>query len=278
MDLLIAANSVAKSAADAVPTSGTPQYATDGNPVTGVSATTFPAYHYNMLMGELYNLVTAAGLTPSGSDWTQVAQAVNALVGARPRGMLTFGASGTFTVPADVFSVEYELWGAGGAAGGSVGSGGAGAGGGAGAYVRGKLSVTPGQEISVIIGKGGVGTNGADGTSGGSSFIGSDIKAIGGSYGTAGVNTTSNGWGLGGKASGGNININGYPGQGATSLTSTTAISGQGGGSFGGGPSFSISVKGNGAGGTYPGGGGSGSVGDGYAGGAGSDGACIFQW
>ncbi|MDN7351752.1 glycine-rich domain-containing protein [Acetobacter senegalensis] len=250
----------------------------DRDDTKGINGTDLVEADLNAWMNEIINIIKWGGLTPDASDLGQAVKAIAAWVNARPRGMLTFGASGTFTVPADVFSVEYELWGAGGAAGGSVGSGGAGAGGGAGAYVRGKLSVTPGQEISVIIGKGGVGTNGADGTSGGSSFIGSDIKAIGGSYGTAGVNTTSNGWGLGGKASGGNININGYPGQGATSLTSTTAISGQGGGSFGGGPSFSISVKGNGAGGTYPGGGGSGSVGDGYTGGAGSDGACIFRW
>ena len=82
MELLIAANSVPLAQADTVPASGTPQYATDGNPAVGVAPTDAPAWHYNMVMAELVVLVTAAGLTTSGATWTQIAQAVG-IIGKR---------------------------------------------------------------------------------------------------------------------------------------------------------------------------------------------------
>lgn len=55
-------------------------YFTDGNPATGVTATVLPAEFMNMVMMELANLVTAAGLELSKSDFTQVTQAVKELI------------------------------------------------------------------------------------------------------------------------------------------------------------------------------------------------------
>ena len=74
MDLIIGANTVPASGRDVTPTTGTPQWATDGNPSASPSipATDFPAYHYNMVIAELYNLILAAGLTPDGTNWQQV--------------------------------------------------------------------------------------------------------------------------------------------------------------------------------------------------------------
>lgn len=80
MDLLIADNSVPFANADVAPTSGTPQWATDGNPATGVAATIAPAYHYNSLMGEQYHIVVTSGLTPNGADYTQVLSGLRRLL------------------------------------------------------------------------------------------------------------------------------------------------------------------------------------------------------
>lgn len=79
MDLIIADGSVPLANADLVPSTGTPQYATDGNPATGVPATVAPAYHYNMLTAELYAFLAAAGITPSGGNWGQVLAATKKL-------------------------------------------------------------------------------------------------------------------------------------------------------------------------------------------------------
>jgi len=79
MDLLIAPNTVPQSQADVAPPSGTPGWATNGNPSTGVPATTLAAYEFNAMMAELTNAIAAAGLTPSRFDNTQLAQAMRAM-------------------------------------------------------------------------------------------------------------------------------------------------------------------------------------------------------
>ena len=58
----------------------TPGYFTNGNPQTGVPATILDADFMNMLMMELINLVSAAGLTPSKSNYSQLLAAVKAVV------------------------------------------------------------------------------------------------------------------------------------------------------------------------------------------------------
>ena len=81
MHLLIAAGSVPFAQASLAPSTGTAQYATDGNPGAGIPATIAPAWHYNMLMTEIYNVVVNAGLTPSDTNWDQLDQAITARLG-----------------------------------------------------------------------------------------------------------------------------------------------------------------------------------------------------
>jgi len=66
----------AATAPDAIPAAGTEGYWTAGDPATGKVPTQFTPAWYNMMQEELRNVVVAAGLTPSKTDWTQVAKAV----------------------------------------------------------------------------------------------------------------------------------------------------------------------------------------------------------
>lgn len=81
MNRLRAANSVALSAADKAPTTGTPEYATDGDPTASppVPATIWPAYAWNMVQEELLLFVTMAGFTPDDTNWGQVYAAAEVL-------------------------------------------------------------------------------------------------------------------------------------------------------------------------------------------------------
>ena len=79
MDRLIAPNSVDADHADTAPVTGTPGFATDGNPATGVPATLWPSYQYNAIQEELIAIIDAGSLTPSKETNTQVRDAVLAL-------------------------------------------------------------------------------------------------------------------------------------------------------------------------------------------------------
>lgn len=81
MDRLIAPNSVPFAQADTAPVTGTPQYATDGDPATNVPATLWPAYAFNALQDEIYNVVVSAGLTPNRAVWNQLLTAIQTLIG-----------------------------------------------------------------------------------------------------------------------------------------------------------------------------------------------------
>jgi len=61
MDLMIAPNSVPFSGADTAPVTGTPQWATEGNPAAGIAATNLRAYQINALMAEITAVIAAAG-------------------------------------------------------------------------------------------------------------------------------------------------------------------------------------------------------------------------
>ncbi|CAB3759389.1 hypothetical protein [Paraburkholderia solisilvae] len=80
MDRLIASNSVPLAQADTAPASGTPQYATDGNPAAAIPATLWPAYAFNALQDEIYNVIVAAGLTPNRNAWNQLLAAIQAML------------------------------------------------------------------------------------------------------------------------------------------------------------------------------------------------------
>lgn len=58
---------------------GTQGFFTDGSPGTGVPATILRADFMNMVMMELINVVTAAGLTPSKTAYDQLLTAINSL-------------------------------------------------------------------------------------------------------------------------------------------------------------------------------------------------------
>lgn len=58
---------------------GTPGYFTNGNPVTGIAPTILDADFMNMVMMELTNVVTAAGLTPSKTVYNQLLTAIRAV-------------------------------------------------------------------------------------------------------------------------------------------------------------------------------------------------------
>jgi hypothetical protein len=256
MQRLIATNSVPLSGADTQPTSGTPQYATDGVPGT-TSPTIWPAYAWNMAQDEIVNAVDAAGLTPSGTNWAQLAQAIG-IIGRR---QVVITSSTTFTVPAGIYLIDYIITGGGGGganaaaafppSGSNEASGG---GGGSGGTVIGTIAVTPGQVLTVTVGAGGTAQ-----VTGGTSSITGVASATGG----LGASFTSSGLSAGsgpGVGSGGAINLEG--GWGGDGQSGVVAFAGNGGASYwgggvrafaagGGGPT--TGPYGAGGGGTYNG-------------------------
>ncbi|BBC78720.1 bacteriophage tail fiber protein [Acetobacter orientalis] len=115
MDLLIATNTVAQEQADKAPASGTPGWATDGNPATGQLATDAPAWHYNMMMSELIAVIKAAGITPSNADWSQVLKAMQTIFSPAQYGVAPFSASlaqliGGYPLGAIAFDAVGNYW------------------------------------------------------------------------------------------------------------------------------------------------------------------------
>jgi hypothetical protein len=159
----------------------------------------------------------------------------------------TFNTSGTYTVPAGVYAVSVELWGA----GGFNPSNNAGAGGGA--YVKSKpIAVTPGSTIPVTVGSGGssatnssfggfITANGGGGQNGGSKNFASNVLVsyAGGRGGNGAVSFST--LGGGGGAAGGPIGV-GRDGQNATFST----VGAGGNGSFSGGGSGGNGALGSG--------------------------------
>jgi hypothetical protein len=105
-------------------TPGTQGFFTNGNPASGVAATILDADWLNMVQTELVNVVAAAGLTPSKTTYTQIRDAIKALI-AQPQTNLVSGvvgdsrnlsmnvvaASATATLTADEIIVESALGG-----------------------------------------------------------------------------------------------------------------------------------------------------------------------
>ena len=185
--------------------------------------------------------------------------------------------SGSWTVPANVTSVNVFLFGGGGGGGSNAHSenysvddtyaDGKGGGGGSGYMAKSTLTVTPNQSISITIGAGG-----RVGQAGGTTSFGSLLSANGGSAGESG-RTDGYSHGYGGK--GGDGGSGGAGGYGSHTVPATNPSSitylenggaGGNGAQFGGGAG-SIGANG-GNGGTYGGGGGAGANGH-YSGGTG---------
>lgn len=127
--------------------------------------------------------------------------------------------SGAWTVPADVFKLKVFATGGGGGGGGSITGDGPtpGSGGGAGGTAISELMVTPGQVLNIIIGAGGVGVNGLNGTVGGETFVR--------------INTAIIAYGRGGSAGVKNSNV--ATNQGTASSLGSDIINGGGGGGGG---------------------------------------------
>lgn len=213
-----------------------------------------------------------------------------------------FTSSGTFTVPAGVTSITVECWGGGGAGGGNNSTADGGGGGGGGAYSRRTLSVIPGTSYSYVIGAGGTGASGSDGTAGGDTWFGSaaTVMAKGGSGGLRVTGGLPGAGGAGGSAAASVGDVKYSGGNGGRGRNSNTGRGGPGGSSAGtaangvSGPDPWATVTaaaapsgggkggdgGTGAGlaGSLPGGGGGGSGEGNVAGGNGAGGQIIISY
>jgi len=69
-------NTTAAASPPAAPTGHDPGYFTGGNPSTGVAPTILSPHWLNTVMLELLNVLVAAGLDPSRTDATQVADSI----------------------------------------------------------------------------------------------------------------------------------------------------------------------------------------------------------
>jgi len=131
----------------------------------------------------------------------------------------TFSTPGnnTFTVPDNITEIIVECWGSGGAGGGFHQPDGVpgywGGGGGGGSYAKATLNVSPGQQITVNVGKEDVGGSTRDTEDEYASWVGSpfSIKAAGGSRGGGPLVSGKPRGGLGGVPSG-FLLIDGNPG------------------------------------------------------------------
>jgi len=178
----------------------------------------------------------------------------------------------TWTVPACVFTVTVKAWGGGGAGGGARATDRNGGGGGGGAYSTVvNYTVSPGQQLTIVVGAGGTGVAGANGNNGAASSVtivsGPVIcLAAGGNGGLMGANSSSSGAGGLGGAIANNIPVgvgfSGGRGGNSNPVTTSTDQSGAGGGGAG--------TSANGANGANNGG--AGGAGGATGGGAGGNG------
>ena len=148
---------------------------------------------------------------------------------------------GNWTVPANISTVEYLVV-AGGGGGGYYGGGGGGGG-----FRNGTVSVTPGSNLTVTVGTGGIaGANSGTGQGGnGSNSVFASITANGGGGGGSYYTSTANHNGINGGSGGGAVGtgsivgtgISGQGNNGGTGITyqSTRYNGGGGGGASGGG-------------------------------------------
>lgn len=272
---------------------------TNGSVSTGVTPTILDAGWFNAVQDELVGAIEGAGLTLDASSDVQLLAAIKALIAAK-HGVKTFSAAGSFTVPADIYTVYVSGIGGGGGGGGGGGcisgtSGAGGGGGGVGSFTFKKaITVTPGQVIAVTIGAGGsagaAGTstaNGGNGGAGGATSFGSLLTLSGGAAGSGAQSATSSNASVAGGAAGagggaGSDGSKGYslplgiPGIGSGSPFGSTGPHSRSGDSSGGGGATPVGYGGGGGGG---GGAYSGSTASsGGPGGAGAPGFLIVEW
>lgn len=196
-----------------------------------------------------------------------------------------FREDGTFTVPETVNEITIIACGGGG--GGALQWKGAPAGGGGAACIKKTSSVSPGQKISITIGKGGEGGKPRDsiGKAGTATVVGSIVTCAGGQGGQESENGGGGAAGGSGGGKGGNAVRNGTGSNGENGLYGTGGKGskvnqygiGGGGGSYGNGGNAASTTDQNGGDGGY-GAGGGGGKGLSNRGGNGGDGIVIIRW
>jgi len=190
-----------------------------------------------------------------------VAVVVTLLVGLSTAGaqtIQTFDATGTWTAPTGITSLNYLIVGGGGGSGCNAGGGGGGGG-----VKLGTVVVSPGTAYTMTVGDGGVA-----GICGGGTYAGNgSASSISGSGLTA---ITADGGGAGGIANDNGSNGASGGGGGANGGTATTGGSGTSGEGYGGGNSYGSAYYSGGGGGGADGVGANGTAAAGGSGGPGA--------
>lgn len=166
---------------------GTRWYKGSGNntAANGISSATVSGF----TAGTAYYFRCFSYAVKSNAEWVH---ATSYTATATPaKGSKVFKASGSFTVPAGVRSIDIFCVGGGGAGGSgntsNTSSNQINGGGGGGGYTAQKLqyAVTPGTVFSIVIGAGGAGGSATSGASGGTTSFGSVVSAAGGKGGSS---------------------------------------------------------------------------------------------
>jgi hypothetical protein len=204
------------------------------------------------------------------SDAATVSVQVNG-GGSGSQAFVYSGGAQQFEVPACVFSITAKVWGAGGAGSNTATCPQTSAGGGGG-YATGAFSVIPGQQLTLIVGQGGV--TGSSSTTYGGGGGGDQWRGSGGGRSgivRSGVEVITAGAGASAGCSNSSGDYRGGAGGGLLGQAGTTGNAGQGGTQSAGGAGAACS--GSSAGSAYQGGSGWAGGGGGYFGG-GSGGDC----
>ena len=122
---------------------------TDGSASTSLTYNSTDDYYINSTAPDGLSVPTGYS---AGFTLTTVTEPDTSAAGTNPA--VGSGTKGTFTVPADMTSLNAYIFGSGGG-GSSHGAPEAAVGGGGGGFASGSLAVTPGQTISVYVGEGG---------------------------------------------------------------------------------------------------------------------------
>lgn len=203
---------------------------------TGALWSTFAVGSFAQYRGQTWAEIPAReGFTAYVKDQDRIFAYNGSAWATRTPTVQVFTASGTYTKPTGVTAIIVEVRGSGGGGGGVSNAAGAlaAAGGGQGGYARERLAASVvGATETVTIGAVGAGgsTAGGNGTAGGASSFGSHCSANGGNGGVGAAAAATTAPGLGGTATGGDVNFRGQAGCPGVSVTGIGPASGTGGG------------------------------------------------